>query len=104
VFCPTSAIHRCQTVPTFKEQGIDVSFSKYFFCAFPKGTPKEIIEKFNAAVEKVSKNPEYKAEMDKFMINVNFMAPAAALEYLKKDEVVLKGLVEKAGLAGSAKK
>lgn len=91
-------------VPTFKEQGIDVSFSKYFFCAFPKGTPKEIIEKFNAAVQKVGNNPEYKAEMAKFMVTPSFMPPAQALEYLKKDEVVLKTLVEKAGFAGAAKK
>lgn len=91
-------------VPTFKEQGIDISFSKYFFCAFPKGTPPEIIEKFNAAVKKVSANPEYKADMEKFMIATNFMPPAQALEYLKKDEAVLKGLVEKAGLAGASKK
>ena len=91
-------------VPTFKEQGIDVSFSKYFFFAFPKGTPKEIIEKFNAAVEKVSKNPDFKAEMDKFMITTNYMPTTKAIEYLKKDEAVLKGLVEKAGFAGAAKK
>ena len=29
---------------------------------------------------------------------------AKAIEYLKKDEAVLKGLVEKAGFAGAAKK
>lgn len=91
-------------VPTFKEQGIDVSFSKYFFYAFPKGTPKEIVDKFNAAVEKVCKNPEFIKEMEKFLVVPNYMPTTKAVEYLKKDEAVLKGLVDKAGLANSAKK
>lgn len=85
-------------VPTFKEQGIDVAKTKYFFYAFPKGTPKEIVEKFNVASKKVSENPEYKAEMAKFMLEPVHMPTAKGLEYVQKDEVWVKSTVEKEGL------
>lgn len=89
---------------TFKEQGFDASFSKYFFMAFPKGTPKEIVEKFNAAVQKVVNDPAYKAEAAKFMLTPTFMAPAAAMDYLTKDQAKLKALIDKAGVKAPAKK
>ena len=91
-------------LPTFKEQGYDASFSKYFFMAFPKGTPKEIIEKFNAAVQKVTNDPAYKADAAKFMLTPTFMAPAAALDYLNKDQAKLKALIDKAGVKPADKK
>ncbi len=45
-------------VPTFKEQGFDVVCPKPYFFAFPKGTPKDVVEIFNAAVRKSLQDPE----------------------------------------------
>lgn len=46
-------------ISTCKEQGYDISFDKYLFFAMPKGTPREFVNKFSAAVKKVSKKAEY---------------------------------------------
>jgi tripartite-type tricarboxylate transporter receptor subunit TctC len=53
-------------VPTFKEQGYDVVSLKVYTYAFPKGTDSAIIEKFDAAMEKVSKNEEFIKEIESF--------------------------------------
>jgi tripartite-type tricarboxylate transporter receptor subunit TctC len=55
-------------VPTAHEQGINLGlgFEKVFFTLFPKGTPKEIIEKFNDAVSKGIVSEKAKADLAKF--------------------------------------
>ncbi|WP_316863295.1 tripartite tricarboxylate transporter substrate binding protein [uncultured Cohaesibacter sp.] len=50
-------------IPTLKEQGYDIAFQFNFYFAFPKGTPKEIVDKFGAAVMKVVQNPDYIADI-----------------------------------------
>ena len=47
-------------IPTCLEEGYNVSNDGYYLWAFPKGTDQAIIDKFNAAVEKICMtNPEY---------------------------------------------
>ncbi|MFS0750425.1 tripartite tricarboxylate transporter substrate binding protein [Oceanobacillus sp. 1P07AA] len=62
-------------VPTFKEEGVDVSFDKFFFWAFPKDTPQEVVESFSSALENVANNPDFKAELDPHLINPAYMSP-----------------------------
>lgn len=47
-------------IPTIVEQGYQAANDGYYIWLFPKGTDSTIIEKFNAAVEKIClTNPEY---------------------------------------------
>ncbi|MDT8862143.1 tripartite tricarboxylate transporter substrate binding protein [Alkalihalobacillus sp. MEB130] len=46
-------------VPTFQELGIDSTFEKFFFMAFPQETPDEIVTTFTEAVERATNNEEY---------------------------------------------
>lgn len=49
-------------VPTFKELGIDMVGLKPYYFMFPKSTPAEIVEKFNAACQEVAyNNADYQA-------------------------------------------
>ena len=73
-------------VPTFKEQGVNLSFPKFFFYLFPKGTPQAVIAKFDAALAKVAADPALKAELNKFMVDPVFMAPAEATKYMKAQQ------------------
>lgn len=75
-------------VPTFKEQGVDLSFPKFFYYLFPKGTPQAVVNRFSSAVEKVSKNAEAQAELNKFMVSAEYMNPAEAFSYMTKHENV----------------
>ena len=60
-------------VPTFREQGLDLVFEKFFFYAFPKDTPAEIVEKFNSAVEKVVALPECQEDISQFALTPEFV-------------------------------
>ncbi|MGE4283174.1 MAG: tripartite tricarboxylate transporter substrate binding protein [Clostridia bacterium] len=62
-------------VPTAKEQGFEILLEKPYYFLFPKGTPKEITEKFNKAINNVAaNNKDYAAEIDKaYMLTPNAM-------------------------------
>ncbi|KJR48965.1 Tricarboxylate transport protein TctC [Desulfosporosinus sp. I2] len=76
-------------IPTFKEQGVDIVLTKPYYFAFPKGTPKEIVDKFNAAVEKVTKDPDFAKGLEKWSVKPIYMAPDKALTYLQAEQKTL---------------
>ena len=71
-------------LPTFKELGYDIEGAKCYYFAFPKGTPKNIIDTFNAALRKALKDPETIKKMEEnYLINPN-LETDKALAYLQK--------------------
>jgi tripartite-type tricarboxylate transporter receptor subunit TctC len=62
-------------VPTFKEQGVDMTFDKFFFWAFPKDTPKEIVDKFTKALENVVNNEDFQAELEPLLVEPLYKSP-----------------------------
>lgn len=73
-------------VPTMKEMGYDCSFlnDKYYYFAFPKGTPKEIVERFATAMEKVCADPVVQDDFwERYYVKVEYMGPEDATEYMK---------------------
>ncbi|MGJ9384116.1 tripartite tricarboxylate transporter substrate binding protein [Salipaludibacillus sp. CF4.18] len=81
-------------VPTFKEQGVDSSFEKFFFLGFPEETPDEIVEAFSTALEKVVNNEEYVAEANKFLVSPTYMNPQEAFDYMQETEAYYTELSE----------
>ena len=73
-------------VPTFAEYGYDVAYDKFFFVAFPKGTPGDIIEKFNQASKKVAENPDYIAECVRNYTIATYYSSDAAVAYIDGQE------------------
>ncbi len=83
-------------VKTFKEQGIDAAFDKFFYLAYPKGTDPEIINIMTKAMENVSKNPEYiKEAAEKMMVTPYYLNPADCLKYLDEQYAIYSKFVEK---------
>ena len=76
------------TIQTFKEQGVNMSFPKFFYYLFPKGTPQEIVGKFSDAIAKVAANPAAQAELNKFMVSAEYMSPSAATKYMLEQEAI----------------
>ena len=68
-------------LPTMRELGVDYVLPKYFIYYFPLGTDDLIVEKFNAALEKVCNNPEYIAEMKAQDFDACYIPTDEALEY-----------------------
>jgi tripartite-type tricarboxylate transporter receptor subunit TctC len=76
-------------IPTTKEQGFPMVFNKFFFYGMPKTTPKEIVDKFSAAMKRVVDNPEYQAEAAKIFVNPMYMDPAASEKHAKENYTYL---------------
>lgn len=81
-------------VPTTYEQGVELTVNNWRGFFVPKGTPDEIIDIFAGAVEKVTENPEYLAEMDARGSRVNFRGPEETVEQIKTDEETFAPLSE----------
>lgn len=71
-----------EDVHTFAEDGYPLVFDKFFYVAFPKGTPKDVIDTFNAASKKVAENPDYIADCKKNFVNANYFGPEEAVKYI----------------------
>lgn len=59
-------------VPTFKEQGVDSVFEKFFFTALPKDTPDDIADTLADAIENVTKNEEYLEKAQEYGLEPEF--------------------------------
>ena len=76
-------------VPTMKEMGIDFVVDKFFFCAFPSKTDKAIINKFAAALKRVSQNKGFIKEANRLEYAVSYVAPDDCGPYFEKCKVRL---------------
>ncbi|MGE4284369.1 MAG: tripartite tricarboxylate transporter substrate binding protein [Clostridia bacterium] len=72
------------TIPTALEQGYDVVQPIPYFFLFPKGTPKEIVDKFSTAVGDIAQNnKEYAEAIDKaYNQTPFFLNPEESTKYL----------------------
>ena len=67
-------------VPTVKEQGIDLSVRKFRGLAGPKGTPREVIAAWEAAVPRLLADPKYRQVYTQNSLQPGFIPQA---EYVK---------------------
>ena len=81
-----SAINSRSIQDFAKEQGLNnMVFGKFFFVAFPKDTPDDIVNTFSAAMKKVVENPEFvKAAEDSYALTPVYMDPKEATEYAQQ--------------------
>lgn len=77
-------------IPTLKSKGVDYVLPKFFYYAYPKGTPKPIIAKFSKALEKVLQNPDCRAEMERLYYTPFYMDPDTSTKYFKESEELFK--------------
>ncbi len=74
-------------IPTAVEQGLNMVFGKFFFVAFPKETPEDIINTFSEAMERAVANEDFiKAAEESYALTVVYMNPQEATEYAKSVE------------------
>ncbi len=65
-------------LPTAKEQGIDLTVTKFRGLAGPKGLPANVIAAWEAAIQKVLASPAYKKEYERENLIPAFMGHAQA--------------------------
>lgn len=71
-------------IPTLKEQGYDVVFSKFFYLAAPNSVPDEVITAMNEGLAKVVENETLKAYANNALVNITSMTPEETEAYYKE--------------------
>ncbi len=83
-------------VPTFKEVGLEpVNRMAYYGILGPKGLPKEVVDKVNAAVRKVLEDPAVKKRIEDTGSIVLGNTPEQFAEQIKAEFAVYKDVVAK---------
>jgi len=85
-------------VPTWKEQGINVSISTFEGIYAPKGLPANIVAILEKALEQVVKNPDIIGKIEKIGVELEFKGHQEFVKYVGEADKVLKELVEELGL------
>lgn len=73
-------------VPTFMEQGYDITMDKYFYFAFPPNTDAQIVSTFASAVEKAVAKQECIDAFAVYSIVPEYNTPEQSVELLKAAE------------------
>lgn len=89
-------------VPTFQEQGYDVTVGVWRTLAAPKGTPQAIIDKVNAALQKALADPQLKQDFDKAGLTVDYLSPSDTRDLVLKQYQQWGKLFQQMGIAVAA--
>lgn len=85
-------------VPTFKEQGVDLSYGLWNGFFAPKGTPAEAVNKLSEALEKIAKSPEFADFAKKNGFQLDYKNPDGFTQLLKSDTDRIESLAKKHNL------
>jgi tripartite-type tricarboxylate transporter receptor subunit TctC len=86
-------------IPTFSEVGLPgMDVSIWFAVLVPAGTPPSIIKKLNADIEQVVANTEFQKTLAARGFEARSSTPGHLAEFLLKDYIKFRDLIEKLGL------
>lgn len=85
-------------VPTAAEQGIRYQADMYRGIAAPKGTPRPVIAKLEAALRATVNSPEFKAQGEKMGFLASFAAADEFGRMMAEDDTLTARAMDKAGL------
>ena len=79
-------------VPCTYELGYQVQFPVRYYLFGPRGLPEEVVKTLNAAMEKVSKDPQYIADLKGNSNEPLYLDHAAAVDYLTREKETMISL------------
>ncbi|CAB3633589.1 Bug family tripartite tricarboxylate transporter substrate binding protein [Achromobacter pulmonis] len=86
-------------VPTVAESGVPGYFVDSWYGVFvPQGTPKDVIDKLNSAIKKVSANAEFQTALKLEGLVADVGTPEALGDYVKEEEARWTKIVQQAGI------
>ncbi|OVZ59104.1 hypothetical protein CDO44_13110 [Pigmentiphaga sp. NML080357] len=86
-------------VPTFAEAGLGGAESaSWYTVAAPKGTPAAVVDKLNAALNAVTKKPEYRKLMEAQGTELATLTPEETTRFVMDDATRTKDLIKSANL------
>jgi tripartite-type tricarboxylate transporter receptor subunit TctC len=83
-----------ESVPTLKEEGIDVVIELFRGISAPKGTPPDVLAKLEDSFKKASEDPDFKKIADANGFLIDFMGHEEFEKYLAvQNELIHEGMV-----------
>jgi putative tricarboxylic transport membrane protein len=86
------------SVPTWKEQGVDLAYGSWRVIIAPKGISPEQINYWENALRRVSETAEWKAELERYYWSDYFVTGAALRKNLEKEYADMKSVLVELGL------
>lgn len=86
-------------VPTFVEQGYNISTTVWFGLFVPKGTPDNVKAILTDTLKKASEDPTVISQWDSFNVNHRFIGPDELKERIEEDAEGNRKIIEALGLA-----
>ena len=80
-------------VPTFKEQGLDITWDHWTGIGAPKGTPGDVVKKLAAALKKITDTPAWKAFADRNTYTPSYLGPGDWAGVLAGEDAQIRSLV-----------
>ena len=102
-----AAENRMQLYPdlaTMREQGVDLVMHSWHGVFAPKGTPAPVLAVLEAALERVSRNPQFVRQMDTALLGVRYMNRADFTRFFRAQDAQFKPLIRTLGLMAAAVK
>ncbi|OWT65648.1 ABC transporter substrate-binding protein [Candidimonas nitroreducens] len=85
-------------IPTLAEQGLpNFDVNVWFGFLAPKGTPKPVIDRLNASMNRILKNPEFVARLTSMGVDAMPSTPEQFQQYLEAETTRWKKVVEESG-------
>jgi tripartite-type tricarboxylate transporter receptor subunit TctC len=85
-------------IPTYKEQGYNVSISNYRQILAPKDTPKEVMDALYSAFKKAAESEKFQKFMNESGSVPLAWTPAKSKEFLAKQDEMFKKMIVEMGL------
>ena len=85
-------------VPTFKEQGFDITINNWHGIAVPKETPAVVKNKLAAGIKAIINDPEFKENMERVGNQVEYLSPEASTEKWLSDSQKLQKTLRESGI------
>ncbi|WP_147803666.1 Bug family tripartite tricarboxylate transporter substrate binding protein [Alkalicoccus halolimnae] len=90
-------IERLPDVPTFQEEGYDLTLGLNRGYVAPEGTSEEIIEYLGEQFEETANDPEYIEAVENIGAEVDYMGPADYREHLEEQDSIISDVIEELG-------
>ena len=85
-------------IPTWREQGVDLSIYSWHGVFAPKGTPAPVLAAVDASLQRVARSPKFLAQMEKLLLGVRYMGRQEFAAFFAEQDALTRPLVQSLGL------
>jgi len=93
-----------KSLPTFRENGVDLVIASLHAVFAPRGTPKDVLGFLEAALEKTMKEGEVVDQMTKAGLGVLYLNRRDGASFIAQQDAVYKALIKELGMMVAPRK